>query len=265
MKRGDVSVTQLIMGIIAVVVLVIVVGSLFAFRAGDRISNIIPGLNDSSELEDGLGIIGYNVFENKVYFYDGIDLILIKEGSNYSYNGIIYSEKELSVEFNSYFYGKNEYSGIRQINANTSLIGAGVEFFSNSSTPNLGAYIVDMAYHEILGNGSVWGDIVNRYLVVNGILPQQSKFDDPVYGTYGVFVVDLKDELYILSYNNLKSREYVLMKPGSNRDALVSLASEWRDSILRKPIEIRESEYCVEKNGEYLIVRLAKESDSNEC
>ncbi len=112
-KKGSMITENPIYLVLAIIVLLTVVGFTFGLDFPTKLKNIFTPLNSTIELGDTEAIVGYNVFDNQVYYYGGAEWNTINPGSSIRSGNEIYKQEEFKNEFYNYFYGFSKYSGIR--------------------------------------------------------------------------------------------------------------------------------------------------------
>lgn len=269
-KNGNIFFENPVYIIIAVTVVLLIGSAAFGANIPRYFNNLFPTLNGTLQLKDGEGIIGYNLAKNTVNYYDGSSWRLINNGAGVSYSGKDYPEADLNDAFVNYYYELNEK--IRQKNANVSLNSAGKEFYDKDSFPPLGAYILGITpsitnkgifRDSSTGNAGVYGIIVDKYYITSGTVPDStfsSNSPEPHQAVYNWFIINYSNSMYL----SKDGKNYDLYtRNGGNRQKLIALVQEWRDSILSHPMNLNGEYYCVEKNDPYLIIRLGEESSSD--
>ena len=237
-RRGESS-EKIPTWIIMLIALVIVVGFLFFF-GGKLFSwlNIIPS-NFEGQGKTGEAIIGYNIVDDKLRYYDGNDWRDIKAGVEQPVGGKDIDSDETLKRIKEFYYDKS----------------------LRGSVP------FDMDYPEREGQkpsvlfafGGGLGDLLIRV-----------SFKEVFAGSDDYFLKN--DNSFFIQYEEGGQSKYKEVANLENNPLLNELrnqAIKWRDSVLEKPVtlnvkdrksgEVKICKYILEKNGkskEYLIARL---------
>ncbi|MBI2632233.1 hypothetical protein HYW75_04470 [Candidatus Pacearchaeota archaeon] len=255
-KKGEMSLPVILSMIVAIFVLVLVGIFIYDVGTGKAIpfAKYLPDFMTKKDKVEGMEILRYQIIEDKVQYYDGTNWLDFKDGKVELEEKIL-TQSEVTEDFiKYYFYNKRE------------------------NNDHLFVFLINRNPELDKDKGSL--------LIKNGDVTVVIKENKEQ------FVLDNKNEVYIVRRSEDVNVEHIILDNGDEIDVVVSSgggfklervdssaglyntikdrAMAWRDSVLKKPIEIgffvgdKEEiiRACVEKRGTDFIVDLLKESDS---
>ncbi len=292
MKKGDVEISHLIGGVIAVAVLIIVIFGVYGFYTGTyAFADFIPGFNSTKEGVKGIEILKYDILEDEVFYYDGNKWIGFKGKT------IKLGDKEIKYDniqknFRDFYYKSNRGSGVIELNRPLSNILILVNSNNNglidedsfnkltAVNPIVGArasdifvpYGIKAEYKEnediflkSVGEGYRIGDIA-FILLSNDDLKKKTR---DLGRAPGVSFVLSADDRFWISYSSdigVQTKQLSNIK-GELLNEIYNKMKEWRDGIFKRPIYInyttknggQSNYYCGElKDKKEIIVYLTK-------
>lgn len=285
MKKGEIEISHLIGGVIAVAILIIVVFGVYGFYTGKAYAffDFLPGFNSTKEGVKGIEILRYDIFNGKVEYYDGIDW------NGFSGKMVKFGDKKINYDdmkntFENFYYKSDRGKKIIELNLplNNILIVSGVgEADRNKLVSSYGNPVVD-------------AKIVNFYNPSFSYFEPKSelgfKRSTEDNGNGEVEALLVKDNgngagaLFFLGIDNSFRIGYFIgdeikygrleVKERSYLADIFNGMKEWRDSVFKKPILIsygidkgnESASYCIEvKDKIYLVVDLNKKASGGDC
>jgi hypothetical protein len=261
-KKGEEArpVPALVLVIIAAIVLIIVY--LFLFGPGQdllqKIGIIVPTLNSTKQPAESVQLLRYDIQEDEVKFYDGINWLTFSSDTiklgNIEISETMFKE-DISINY-WYKTGSREKIWIELSDKIRKEI-------RPKEASKFDGFVASVIQNE--GYNTKKGDI--RMILAN---QENSQTFGTIY--YG------NDEKMILETGEIDTtlidepEEPTEIKKGSKAYELLSPKLEtWRDSVLKKPVTISynkgdSSKYCVEEfDNRYLVIDLSKPTLETTC
>lgn len=292
-KKGDVRISYVIGGVIALFILVLII--FFLASNGGNLTKyigwLIPGYkNQTIPAVEGIEIFRYNIADKNAEYYDGVKWMKFDEVTAGRKR---VNAKNLENNFHDYYFmergEKNISIGYLLVNFYQILKGKNGEelseqntnFLTEESAKEIGVsdggklrINATIRNEDISGSGNV---------IINLIEGEKGK----IITSAGYFVLKLDDSL-IFYYNSKiilsggttssvkKESLELLYSEGSKIGEIAKIAGEWRDDIFKKPIRIdyvdtgkgsaNSGNYCAEfKDGKYIVVDLGKSTAEEKC
>lgn len=301
-KKGDLSVEPIMIVALVVAFLALVgFGAYLHFSGKIEFFKGLPGFNLTTEKQEQIQIVGYDIGEDKVQYYTGVEWLEIPE------DGVSFGKKKIEKDdlrrdlVEGYWYNLN----LRNKDPIFSL-----EPFGNIYTspreiavkiPSLKLVIIYMVRGENFiptTGGIFWSGIGNSITDkiadwVNWIFGDDTgaqrgriaeytkgsvvglllnRLDEQDSRVYGEFILNSDDSLKFSKVTKFKN-EGNIERPilGDFANVLDDEVYEeikremisWRDSVLEKPVSVEGKWYCVQKIKGKLVVELNKEVGQN--
>lgn len=193
MKKGELAVNQVITGVIAIAVLLLVLGTGFFSDIINEIRNT-PDFNNTKELRDGLAIVAYNLDDGKVYSYEEGDFYLIREGEFVSYGSSVFSEELLRTTFYDFYYGLGNYFEKRE--------SVTIDLIDINGDPNI---FRNINLGQVVDTNEDYPSFLdNRNALVKGNLDRLEKISGNDIYISRMFLISQEGEFYLSS-----GQEYV--------------------------------------------------------
>lgn len=288
-KKGDIRISYLIGGIIAVFVLVMAIYFLFFFGGGLSrfLELIIPGFNETKQGVEGIEIFRYNIPGENVMHYDGTKWTDFEE---VIVNGKTINAGDLTKNFRDFYFQKR---GEKSIDMNY-LIENFYQIMKDDSGKTLSQdkidYIIKKSMSETGGNKQETRinakikeeDISYTGNVLVGLVDSNSG-KTINYGGYFVLRLNntmefwYKAKFYITGGEQIEKDEHIIVShpDGSSVGSIYNAAKDWRDAIFEKPISINyknsakkscAGSYEAElKDSRYIVVDLGKSIGGEIC
>lgn len=289
-KRGDVTQGKIIALVIGVFVLVLVSIFAYSFFTGTNVFfKFIPTFNLSSSATGGLEIFRYDVPNNKLQYYDGASWNDFKLGTSLKINNKKISSDSLRSGIREFYETKSELPKERIWESFT-------KKYKKYRSDDSGSYNAELTYDEAnitrfyysdkTGYGAVEVDITNVTQYQHVFTSSEGFFEES--NTYSKkpsnmgFLISFDDSIYSLDRRGYSSPTIQLIeKPNEDEIEIKNKAIEWRDSILKNPVELcwdwveksdepKCNSFCLDKISDsgkvYLWVDLSKPvSKSENC
>jgi len=267
MKKGETR-TFWVGMIIAVFILLIVY--FFLWGSGrDIIQKVLigtPDFNTTSSEIDTPQILVFDITQNNVEYYDGINRIDFEKKGFIEFEDKKVEYQKVKDDFYNYYHGLYEYKNIREKNKRVSLPNSFLKeiYPENSQLYNQMPYSFDACIINIDRNNN----IIMRLISPNA--------ESCASRTYGEFLITPEKKVILKKVekfeNSIPVLESEYASPNANvKKTILEIATEWEDSILSTPMRIRfidkntntekTIKTCVEKVEKYLSADISKPSE----
>ncbi len=291
--KGDIRISHLIGGIVAIFVLVVVIWGLSSFFGGQAFAffDFIPGFNRSVGKVVGIEILRYDIGNAKVEYYDGTRW-------NNLDREVFLGDKKVKYEdvkrnFESFYYGTKRENNLIEIEQSISLIGVlnlvngynnnvikidkNLEDWSKSlGVLSFKSFVIYVPAGIATGYNKNLDVIFQR---VGSVSCRECKSGDVRFqfmnrelsrGSPISFILGLGDQTKIM-YADAKKLASIDVK-GDFLTRMFNYMKDWRNSVFKKPIGIN---YVLDESGvlqyfcselrdkRYIVVELSKGVNSD--
>ncbi len=280
MSNKGFTVSYAIVGIV-IVAFVIVIGFLslkvFGGNIIERILIFFPWYNNNQTQVGDLELFRYNIEENNVQYCDGVKC---DNFINIGINEKKISSNELLRDFTErYYYNPELREKGKRFEVHPKIIeriyAPCSENLVCAQIPFVEACVTN--YILVFQEGEEESDVIIRLIKDNADVCLSQAVG-------GVIKVDWKGSVEIRKVKRVTNanneftyelnQEYQLLFNQEVSNEMISIATQWRDSVLKTPMEVRYMikdkletiKVCVQKEGnKYLIADLSKKSESGKC
>jgi hypothetical protein len=222
------------------------------------IANNLPRPGDVEQDKEIIGNVRYDIMTDSVQIYDGSTWNNFGKEMEFPSTGKI-SESELKANFNTYYFDKSKRTSPDLYADSTYTVKATEIAKSASLEPekpsfwNIGGWIGYGIGQWTINKAPVY----TRGSVISFVLKGTQQ--------YGIFFTSLNGNIEFYGVVPSASDEAPPNPFNSNQMLTISSKTlEWRNSILKKPLTIKESQFCVTiREGRYLNVDLAEPGACN--
>ena len=222
--KGELHLSYLIGGVIAIFVLIMVGAFAYSFFSGKAIpfSKYLPSFDYENEKIAGVESFRYLIREDKVQYYDGLKWNNFAE-DNIEINEKNIGEKEIYEKLKNFYYRSRDRKKIE----------------------------IERGIHAIIDPEIVYSDKLDKE-------PNENSRGDAVIYVYkdnkviGWYSFSLENKLTPHIEQQIEQK--------INEEKIIEEALRWRDEA-EETIRISEVNVCPEKVGEYLVINLREEKE----
>jgi len=213
-SKGQIGWEYILGAVIAAVVLILGYFAIYQWGAIDKFKALIPGYNNSGDVDVGPQIIGYNLTGDSIYYYSGAEWVSFLDGENVRLGDKFVYASQMHQDLKNYYYSFTARAYYASISSGASGEAPQFRFYSSYTDPSFPSREQGWEYafytaaeQPDLFPSAQQGDVDKAlYASVIAFVQEPEVYQKPegLFGAFGDFILSGTSSQYVADKNALR-------------------------------------------------------------